>query len=174
MHVISQPPPTTTGPSVCRFPREELRVQHMWAPSHGGGPKSPHVGGPSSVHSHGWGYLLPCLAQGWCLAYCSSWGFAKVGAGKSWIPAAVPAGKKTSGCLCLLAMLPPPARAAQDPIIHGQDQLCCWAGSQLCLQASKPGAPQGDPLSKGCLCRSLHHRVLVRSWPHPAQGLGRR
>lgn len=32
-HVISQPLPTTAGPSACRFPRAELGMQHVWAPS---------------------------------------------------------------------------------------------------------------------------------------------
>lgn len=135
MHVISQPPPTTTGPSVCRFPREELGVQHMWAPSHGGAPKSPHVGGPSSLHTHGWGYLLPCLAQGWCPAYCSSWGFAKVGAGKSWRH--VPEPQQQHPCSCasrkedIWVSLPP--RHATTPCLGSSGPHRPWAGSTLLL-----------------------------------------
>lgn len=176
-HVISQPLPTTAGPSACRFPRVEPGMQHVWAPSCVWGSQQrarvwagvfAPVGrsawlGAGARHSSAPGALQRWergRAGGTCPSHSNS------------SSAAVPVGRKTPGCFYLLAVPPPSDWLAQDHVCRGQDQLCCWAALQLCLRARESEKSQGNP-PKICFCRSLHHRVLARSRPAPAQGLSR-
>lgn len=177
-HVISQPLPTTAGPSACRFPRAEPGTQHVWAPSCAWG---------SQQRAHVWaGVFAPVGRSAWLGAGArhssapgalQRWERGRAGgtcpSHSSSISAAVPVGRKTPRCFYLLAVPPPFAWLAQDHVCRGQDQLCCRAALQLCLRARESEKSQGNP-PKICLCRSLHHRVLARSRPTPVQEAGRR
>lgn len=149
-HVISQPLPTTAGPSACRFPRTEPGMQHVWAPSCVWGSQQrvrawtgvfAPVGrsawlGAGARHSSAPGALQRWergRAGGTCPSHSSS------------ISAAVPVGRKTPGCFYLLAVPPLSDWLAQDHVCRGQDQLCCWAALQLCLRVRESEKSQGNP-----------------------------
>lgn len=149
-HVISQPLPTTAGPSACRFPRTEPGVQHVWAPSYVWGSQQrvrawagvfAPVGrsawlGAGARHSSAPGALQRWergRAGGTCPSHSSS------------ISAAVPVGRKTPGCFYLLAVPPLSYWLAQDHVCRGQDQLCCWAALQLCLRVRESEKSQRNP-----------------------------